>query len=143
MENSPGLLIQTNPLPPLLNRLVLSPSLHMKQDPSGALVVGEDFGGGPAPDDPWPEGRRHFERLRARLPSNAAMELAGVTVGDRVIPAGGLPAVGPARALEGLTIAVMHSGVTLAPLVGRLVATEILDEIEVELLAPYRPARFA
>ena len=40
-------------------------------------------------------------------------------------------------------IAVMHSGVTLAPVVGRLAATEILDGVSVELLEPYRLERFA
>ena len=39
-------------------------------------------------------------------------------------------------------VAVMHSGVTLAPLVGRLVATEILDGVRVEMLEPYRVSRF-
>jgi glycine/D-amino acid oxidase-like deaminating enzyme len=36
----------------------------------------------------------------------------------------------------------MHSGVTLAPLVGQLAATEILDGVPVDLLQPYRLARF-
>ena len=40
-------------------------------------------------------------------------------------------------------IVVMHSGVTLAPVVGRLAATEILDGVSVELLEPYRLERFA
>ena len=36
----------------------------------------------------------------------------------------------------------MHSGITLAPLVGRLAAAEILDRVEVDLLAPFRPGRY-
>jgi glycine/D-amino acid oxidase-like deaminating enzyme len=36
----------------------------------------------------------------------------------------------------------MHSGVTLSPLVAQLAAIEILDGVEAEPLAPYRPARF-
>ena len=32
---------------------------------------------------------------------------------------------------------------TLAPLIGRLAAAEILDRVEVDLLAPYRLGRFA
>jgi hypothetical protein len=38
-------------------------------------------------------------------------------------------------------LAVSHS--TLAPLVGQFAATEILDGARIELLQPYRPARFA
>ncbi|MGH6919428.1 MAG: NAD(P)/FAD-dependent oxidoreductase, partial [Geminicoccaceae bacterium] len=39
-------------------------------------------------------------------------------------------------------LATMHSGVTLAPAVGRFAAMEILDGARVDLLAPYRPERF-
>jgi glycine/D-amino acid oxidase-like deaminating enzyme len=37
----------------------------------------------------------------------------------------------------------MHSGITLFPLIGRLAAVEILDRVQVELLRPFRLARFA
>jgi glycine/D-amino acid oxidase-like deaminating enzyme len=37
---------------------------------------------------------------------------------------------------------VMHSGITLGPLVGRLASMEILDGVHVEPLAPYRLERF-
>ena len=39
MENSEGLLIHSNPMPPVLHGLVLSPGLHMKQDPNGRIVA--------------------------------------------------------------------------------------------------------
>jgi glycine/D-amino acid oxidase-like deaminating enzyme len=39
-------------------------------------------------------------------------------------------------------VAVMHSGVTLAPGVAELVAAELLDGTEALLLAPFRPNRF-
>ena len=35
-----------------------------------------------------------------------------------------------------------HSGVTLAPLIGELAAIEIVDDVRVESLSPYRPERF-
>ena len=37
------------------------------------------------------------------------------------------------------TLMATHSGVSLGPLLGRLVASELLDDVEVDLLAPYRP----
>jgi glycine/D-amino acid oxidase-like deaminating enzyme len=37
----------------------------------------------------------------------------------------------------------MHSGVTLAPIMGRLISREILDDVSHESLAPYRPERFS
>jgi len=36
----------------------------------------------------------------------------------------------------------MHSGVTLAPIIGHLVAEELLTEQPNPLLEPYRPSRF-
>jgi glycine/D-amino acid oxidase-like deaminating enzyme len=42
-----------------------------------------------------------------------------------------------------LYIALMHSGVTLAPLVGEWATLEIVDGVRVEALNPYRPERFS
>jgi glycine/D-amino acid oxidase-like deaminating enzyme len=45
--------------------------------------------------------------------------------------------------LEGLYLVVSHSGVTLAPALGRLVAAEVADQTLDGQLAPFRPGRFA
>jgi glycine/D-amino acid oxidase-like deaminating enzyme len=42
-----------------------------------------------------------------------------------------------------LYVAVTHSGVTLAPILGLHVRSELLHEREVGALMPYRPARFS
>ena len=39
-------------------------------------------------------------------------------------------------------LSVMHSGVTLCPVVGRLASLEILDRVDVDLLKHYRYERF-
>ncbi len=137
-ENTPGLLIHTTPTRPLINRLVLSPGVHFKQDPDGRIVAGQDYGGGPVPTEPQQEGQRLVARLNALLHDRETLELADVTVGERIVPLGGMPTIGRAPALESLYVAVMHSGITLAPIVGRLAADEILDDIEANLLAPFR-----
>ncbi len=59
-----------------------------------------------------------------------------VTLGLRPTPDDGLPAIGLLPGVAGLCVAVMHSGITLAPAVGRGAAMELLDGAEVELLAP-------
>jgi len=61
----------------------------------------------------------------------------------RAMPSDRLPIVGPLSWLEGLYLAVSHSGVTVAPALGRLVAYEVASESPDGLLAPFRPARFA
>lgn len=143
MRNLPGLLIRTRPVAPVLNRLVLSPKAHMKQDPDGRIVVGEDFGGDNEATDPRALGEAILARLKGCLPGVAGLEIEEVMVGLRPIPADGFPVVGAAPGAPGLYVAVMHSGVTLAPVVGRFAAEEILEGARVEPLAPYRPERFA
>ncbi len=143
MANAPGLLVHTKPAPSLIQHLVLSPGAHVKQDVDGRLVVGETFGGGPVPDDHAAEAEKLLQRVRACLQGAEALEVERVTVGVRPIPRDGLPIIGAVAGLEGLFLAVMHSGITLAPLVGRLTAVEVLGGGPVEILAPYRLARFA
>ncbi len=62
--------------------------------------------------------------------------------GRGLVPADGLPVVGPVPSVGGVYVAVMHSGVTLAPVVGRLVAGEVVDGVEAEELDGVRPHRF-
>jgi glycine/D-amino acid oxidase-like deaminating enzyme len=74
--------------------------------------------------------------------------LAGVAVERwwlawRAMPADRLPIVGRLPWLDSLYLAVSHSGVTLAPVLGRLVAGEVADQTADGLLAPFRPGRFA
>ncbi|OUC08262.1 hypothetical protein RY27_10005, partial [Litorilinea aerophila] len=62
--------------------------------------------------------------------------------GRRPIPEDGLPILGFTQAVANLYLAAMHSGVTLAALVGELAALEIATGRPVDLLAPYRLERF-
>ena len=143
MSNLPGLLIRTKPVEPLLGRLALAPGCHVKQDPDGSLVAGADFGGGGEVADAEAAGAALLEKVKALLPGASGLVLDEVVLGLRPMPADGFPAVGFAPGVAGLYVAVMHSGVTLAPAVGRFAAEEILDGARLDLLAPYRPERFA
>ena len=143
LRSSPGLLVHSRPAPPLLDRVVEAPKLHMKQDLDGRLVAAKSFGGEAPTNDPEAAGRRLIARLKETLVGAEDLEMEGVTVGLRPIPEDGLPAVGPAPGIGGLYLAVMHSGITLAPAVGRFAAMELLDGAEVALLGSYRPDRFA
>ena len=58
------------------------------------------------------------------------------------MPMDGLPVVGRSFDRPEVHFAVMHSGVTLAPIIGRLTATEILDDVRVNLLSDFRLERF-
>jgi glycine/D-amino acid oxidase-like deaminating enzyme len=58
------------------------------------------------------------------------------------MPLDGLPVLGFTATVSNLYVAVMHSGVTLAPLVGAMAPLEIVDGARVDLFAAYRPERF-
>ncbi|MDX3101171.1 NAD(P)/FAD-dependent oxidoreductase [Nonomuraea angiospora] len=71
------------------------------------------------------------ERLHASgqrvLPALRTARLAGVRLGVRPVPADGLPLAGTQPGVPGLYHLVTHSGVNLAPELGRLAAQEIID----------------
>ena len=60
---------------------------------------------------------------------------------DRPVPGDGLPCIGPVPGVEGLWMAVLHSGVTLGPLVAELLSSEMLRGEVPALAAPFRPDR--
>ena len=59
------------------------------------------------------------------------------------MPRDGFPVIGFSGSAPNVYIALMHSGVTLAPLTAELAAMEIVDGARVDALAPYRPDRFS
>lgn len=142
LRDAPGLLVRTKPLAPLINRVVLAPSVHMKQDLDGRLVAGEDFGGGQPTGDADGLARRVMASAKQVLAHPRDFEVESVTVGYRPLPRDENPIIGFAGGISGLYVTVMHSGVTLAPIVGRLASEEIIDGTRVDLLDPYRPTRF-
>ena len=73
----------------------------------------------------------------------ADVELLSAQVGERPMPADGEPIVGPVAEVPGLYLAVMHSAVTLAPTMGRLIATELVDGTVQPELAGCRLDRFS
>jgi len=142
LTDSPGLLAHAVPGPRVLGRVALAPSGAMKQKLDGSLVVSGGFSGRPVSDDPRGQAEEILRRARGLLPGAEGVRLARHTVGWRPVPEDGFPVLGFSEGAPDVYVAVMHSGITLAPLVGRLVASEILDGVQVEMLEPYRLSRF-
>jgi glycine/D-amino acid oxidase-like deaminating enzyme len=65
------------------------------------------------------------------------------TIGYRPMPADGFPIVGALESRPGAYVAVTHSGVTLAPVIGLFATEEILTGRRDPLLRPYGLDRFA
>jgi glycine/D-amino acid oxidase-like deaminating enzyme len=145
---SPGLLVETAPLPALTDKVVYlpgdpGPPVHLRQRADGRVLVGERAQETVATDP----GRRRARALLAQaarfFPALAGVPVERWWLAWRAMPADRLPIVGPLPWLDSLYLAVTHSGVTLAPVLGRLVAREVADDTADGLLAPFRPGRFA
>ena len=76
------------------------------------------------------------------LPVVEGVPIREVRRGRRPIPKDGHPILGFTEKIPNLYLSVMHSGVTLAPLIGECAAIEILDGVRVGFLERYRLERF-
>lgn len=136
-----GLIVHSRPVSKRLNGLVMTPRLHMRQTAEGRIIAATDFGGGDPGQDHQASAAELFAQVKALLIDNADLKLDFFTVGYRPTPADGFPIIGNAGR-PGLYVAVMHSGVTLAPLAGAVAANELLSGESDESLAPFRLQRF-
>ena len=143
MEESPGLLAHTRPHARLVERVLVAPGATLKQLPNGEIVTGIDFGGSPSRDTSPVMGRRLLEGASRFVPRLKEATLDRVTLGFRVLPADGQPIIGRVASRPNVYLAAMHSGITLSPAVGQLAALELLDQVDVEILRPYRLDRFS
>ncbi len=145
MRRSPGLIVRTTALAPLIRHVLVSPGQELRQDGGGHLIAptaaAHQRDRAETVDElPGVLASRAVQRIRALLPG-ISIHWDEVLVADRPIPDDGLPAVGPTT-VEGLWLSVMHSGATLGPLIGALVASEVMGGEPGALLAPFRPKRF-
>ena len=143
LKESPGLLAHTKPQPRMLDRVALAPGTNIKQNPDGRIVTGTDFEASATLDTSAEFGMKLLHNAEKFLDRLKGAQLENVTLGHRVLPQDGHPVVGFTERRPNLYITAMHSGITLSPLIGQVAAMEILDGVAVDLLKPFRPARFA
>ncbi len=150
-QDSPGVVVRTDPQPPLFKTITVLNTppfdadrlgIHVRQCLDGTLLIGEGSQESLARDD----SQAHADALLARavhyLPALAGARAIPVPVGYRPMPLDSLPVLGFTTQVPNVYLAVMHSGVTLAPLVGEMSAIEIVNGVNVDLFAPYRLERF-
>ncbi len=126
-----------------MKRALTGPLGSLKQDPDGRIVTGADYRPGASGAD---VSQAYGEQLLAAaaqvVPAMKGAKLDAMTLGYVPIPIDTRPIVGFCAAPTNLYLALSMSGITMAPLLGRLAAREILDGAPVDVLAAYRPARF-
>jgi glycine/D-amino acid oxidase-like deaminating enzyme len=158
LEHKPGILAHTTPQPQAVRTVTYGKGVHFKQMSSGRIVAADDPY---APDTPahreilrergdFPDeesrnmhGKRIIDKVATVLPAARNAALERLTLGFRPFPRDGYPMVGFVPGSDNVYIAVMHSGVTLAPIMGRIIQRELLDDESVDSLGPYRPGRFS
>ncbi|MGI8912699.1 MAG: NAD(P)/FAD-dependent oxidoreductase, partial [Chloroflexota bacterium] len=140
-----GLLAVTAPIARGSRSVVHAPGVHFRPEGDGRILLQDDAIDAlvepTTPRDPnLPACRELWRRAGAYLPALAAAAIVEARVGIRALPSDGYPVVGPAPGCGGLYLAVTHSGMTLGPLLGELVAAELLGAADPRL-ATFRPER--
>lgn len=75
------------------------------------------------------------------VPALTGSAIAGARAMSRPIPADGFPSVGALDDVPGYYEAITHSGITLAAVIGEVLAEEIAGGEVSPLISPYRPGR--
>ena len=88
-------------------------------------------------------GNRILTKIAQILPAARGIGLDRLTLGFRPMPLDELPVMGAIPGAPDVYVAVTHSGVTLAPILGRYATQEVMTGSRVPALAPFRPERFA
>jgi glycine/D-amino acid oxidase-like deaminating enzyme len=130
VDPSPATLFRLRAPAGLVRTVVNTPDFDLRQVAADRLLAAADS----------PE--RTLAAVRSTFRGAADVELLSTRVGLRPMPADGEPIVGPVAPVPGLYVAVLHSAVTLAPAVGRLVARELVDGAVEPVLAGCRLDRF-
>lgn len=130
VDPSPATLFGFRAPPGLVRRVVSTQDFDLRQVGTDRMIAAADS----------PE--RTLAAVRSTFHGAAGVELTSARVGVRPMPADGEPIVGPVAEVPGLYLAVLHSAVTLAAAVGRLVARELIGGTAEPLLAGCRLDRF-
>lgn len=127
-----------------VSRVIHGARLHLRPDGDGLVMLHHHDGdaGVEAGDPPQQWAHELIERARSYVPALGNIRLSRWTVVTRPIPADERTSAGLVESLPGYAEVVTHSGITLGPLLGRLVANEITTGDIDPLLAQFSPERW-
>ncbi|MDN4599769.1 FAD-dependent oxidoreductase [Paenibacillus sp. F6_3S_P_1C] len=142
VTSSPSILIRMKTANKQIHTLISNAQFEARQLTDYTLLAAEDYIDESEENGPEAVGKRAFDTLRRSLKDGNQLELESIKVGMRPMPEDGYPIVGFQDHIKGLYLSVMHSAITLAPLIARLAASEIIDRESRSELAPCRLSRF-
>ncbi|MEN4536294.1 NAD(P)/FAD-dependent oxidoreductase [Pantoea agglomerans] len=139
-------LAQTQPLPIPLKCNLITPELNVRPDGGGRLMLQAlDLDQHADPARPVsPDGligKEMLRRLRRLFRNTEGARIERIETGQRSRPSDGLPALGYISKSSRVYLMVSHSGMTLAPLLSRLVAEEMLSGTGSPMLSAFAPHR--
>ena len=143
MKSSLGLLAYTKPLPLLLKHPITGKNFHVRQDDQGRLVIGGKFDEDISKERNTKQAAENLvQEVSAKLNYNDKITLDYFTLGLRPLPIDGRPKIGrlmnnSGKEIKGVYLAVMHSGVTNAPLAGKLGMQEIISGVRHPLISNF------
>jgi glycine/D-amino acid oxidase-like deaminating enzyme len=143
LAKSPAILLRFQAPRPFVRRIVSTPDLEIRAASPTLTLAAEDYLDDLPGNVPQAIATRTLAKLHAQWHGTEALRLLRVAVGQRPMPQDELPIIGRVAQIEGLHVAGMHAGVTLAAIIGRLLAAELIHQQEEEQLAPYRLTRFS
>jgi len=146
MRREPGVVTRIACAPVPIHRAMHAPHIEIRPDGDGSMVLHSreiDALVDTGEEDPAELARLLHASVRQVVPRLADSRVTRTRVAFRPIPADGFPSVGAVPSVPGYYEAVSHSGITLGPVLGRLLAAEILGGQSDELLADFRPERFS
>ncbi len=145
MRREPGAITRLGCEQVPIHRAMHAPHIEIRPDGNDSVVLhsrGVDALIETA-EDPAELGRLLHESARHVVPELGNSRIAETRVADRPIPGDGFPSVGAVPSVPGYYEAVSHSAITLGPVIGRLLASEILSGRTDGMLADFRPERFS
>ncbi|GEO84424.1 MULTISPECIES: NAD(P)/FAD-dependent oxidoreductase [Alphaproteobacteria] len=142
LEASPSILMRFSTPKRLINRVIANQYVELRPHSDTVMLGAESYIDDTEENGPRAVAERTMGEIRTHLVGGDNVELMDVQVGLRPYPKDRLPIIGRIGGVNGLYLSVMHAGVILAPLMGRLASSEITQGTNDPLLAPYRLNRF-
>jgi len=155
LRQSEGLLLTTPDLSPrhLVRRVIYweeTSDLHVLPHFSGGLRIGADGTDGMIADHDNEKTRRAaaeilLQRVRERIigfPNDISVDDCNISIGIRAVPEDGHSIADLLPGADNLYIIATHSGITLAPILGKLMAEFIDSGTRPEILSPFSLKRF-
>ncbi len=144
----PAYILRTSPQKKILNHILATPDGEIRQEPSGQILMPvavshQSDAVAQLEQTPKEAADATMSRLQEICNGLGNTDWSEIIKAERPVPNDGLPIVGAIT--DGAYVAVLHSGITLGPIIAELVSKDIsgrLDNTDAAMLAPYRPDRF-